>query len=167
MFTPASIKSSGSRAPAHAMSAPAKVWIRNPKADDEDVYLLGSVVGEADGTDVTVKMDKGGNATVDREQVFTANPDGFAPVKRSRPAKSREELDASREERFYRKEQRRRYRRDLHSNLKQAAQTYTDFSGRKHQATKQIMPMAARRHVEVGTDSTDDEWMSMFVLTLS
>ena len=79
-------------------------------------------------------------------------------MKRSRPAKSREELDASREERFYRKEMRRRYRRDLHSNLKQAAQTYTDFSGRKHQATKQIMPMAARRHVEVGTDSTDDEW---------
>jgi len=93
-------------------------------------------------------------------QRATANPDGFTPVKRSRPAKSREELDASREERFYRKEQRRRYRRDLHSNLKQAAQTYTDFSGRKHQATKQIMPMAGRRHVEVGTDSTDDEWMS-------
>jgi hypothetical protein len=89
-----------------------------------------------------------------------ANPDDFHPVKRSRPAKSREEIEVSREERYYREEQRKRYRRDLHSNLKQAASTYKDFSGKKHQATEQLMPMAARRHVEVGTDSTDDEWMS-------
>jgi hypothetical protein len=89
-----------------------------------------------------------------------ANPDTFAPVKRSRPAKSREELDASREERFYREDKRRRYRKELHSNLKQAAHTYKDFSGKKFQATEQLMPMAARRHVEVGTESTDDEWMT-------
>ena len=81
-------------------------------------------------------------------------------MKRSRPAKSREELDASREERFHREDKRRRYRKDLHSNLKQAAHTYKDFSGKKFQATEQLMPMAARRHVEVGTESTDDEWMT-------
>ena len=54
-----------------------KVWIRNPQADGEEVYVLGELVGEADGSDVTVKMDKGGSATIDREQVFTANPDGL------------------------------------------------------------------------------------------
>jgi hypothetical protein len=93
-------------------------------------------------------------------QKAPANPEDFPTMKRSRPAKSREELEASRDERFYREEQRRRYRKGLHSNLKQAASTYKDFSGKKHQATEQLMPMAARRHVEVGTDSTDDEWMS-------
>jgi hypothetical protein len=89
-----------------------------------------------------------------------ANPSESFTVKRSRPAKSREELENAREERYYREEQKRRYRKGLHSNLKHAATTYKDFSGRKHQATEQLMPMAARRHVEVGTDSTDDEWMS-------
>jgi Ca2+-binding EF-hand superfamily protein len=74
--------------------------------------------------------------------------------------RSREELDAAREERLYREEQKRRYKKDLHSGMKQAATTYKNFSGKKHQATENLMPMAARRHVEVGTESTDDEWMS-------
>jgi hypothetical protein len=93
-------------------------------------------------------------------QKSPANPDDFAPVKRSRPMRSREELDAAREERLYREEQKRRYKKDLHSGMKQAATTYKNFSGKKHQATENLMPMAARRHVEVGTESTDDEWMS-------
>jgi len=59
--------------------AAVRCWIRNPDAASEEVYLPGTVVGEAeDGSgDVTVKLDNKKQHAVNSADVFTANPEGF------------------------------------------------------------------------------------------
>jgi hypothetical protein len=50
------------------------------------------------------------------------------------------------------------YRKGLHPMVKEAAGTYKVMSGQKHAPTTMLLPMAARRYVEVGTDEDQPEF---------
>ena len=52
------------------------VWVRAPDGADE-VYLLGTVVGEPEAGQVTVKLPDGKEQSLHTSDIFSANPDGF------------------------------------------------------------------------------------------
>ena len=53
-----------------------RVWLKHAGAVDE-VYVLGELVGEADGSEVTVKLSDKRQISVHNSDIFTANPDGL------------------------------------------------------------------------------------------
>ena len=56
-----------------------RCWFRNPDSASDEVYILGSVVGETeDGSgDMMVKLDNKKQHAVNPADIFKANPDGF------------------------------------------------------------------------------------------
>ena len=58
------------------------VWVRNPSADADEVYVLATVVGEAEpgenGSELTVKLSNKKELAVHAADAFAANPDGLS-----------------------------------------------------------------------------------------
>ena len=58
----------------------ARVWLRNPDAAADEVYILGNVIEDVDVApgDVVVKLANKKEHTLHKEDIFTANPEGFS-----------------------------------------------------------------------------------------
>lgn len=113
---------------------------------------------------VPVLQSGTGNAIYGRFD-HARRPKELAPLEQTAPDLSQKlerarSTEALRQARLAREEDTKRYRSRLHPGLRHAANAYKDLSGKKLQGCERILPMSAKRCVDVGTGEDDREFIS-------
>lgn len=113
---------------------------------------------------VPVLQSGTGNAIYGRFD-HSRRPKDLAPLDQTAPdmtvkLERARSTEALRQARLAREDETKRYRSKLHPGLRHAANAYKDLSGKKLQGCERILPMSAKRVVDVGTGEDDAEFIS-------